>query len=207
MISVNLIPEDQQLRLARRDRIKLWTVAVTVAVTLSAVPALLDELRKDKVVQLQQCYDTVLAQWSGSRAELKSLTAQVEEARVRFERSSLLQSKRNWSGLIALTAKCIPDGCWLTSLRTDPAVPGPPTPPVSRPTSVDGKTAASPEPLVIDAPRRLRLTGYASAAAEPHAFVANLKATSVFSSVVLESTIAEPVLNGSYFRFDLLCEW
>jgi Tfp pilus assembly protein PilN len=207
MISVNLIPQDQQLRLARRERIKVWVVAVTAAVALPAVPTLLDELRKDEVVQLQQRYDAVLAQWKERRAELGSVTAQVAEARIRLERSSLLQSKRNWSGLIALTAKCIPDGCWLTSLRTDPAVPGPPRLLETRPTAVDGKTPAPPKPVVLEAPQSLRLTGYASRAAEPHLFVANLKATSVFSHVALENIVSESVRNGSYFRYDLLCEW
>ena len=152
-------------------------------------------------------YDAVLAQWNESRAELGSVTAQVEKARVRFERSSLLQSKRNWSGLIALTAKSIPDGCWLASLRTDPAVPGPPRLLVTHPTAVDGKTPAPPKPVVIEAPRRLRLTGYASRASEPHMFVANLKATSVFSNVELENMVSASVWNGTYFRYDLLCEW
>lgn len=207
MISVNLIPQDQQYRLARRDRIKVWAVAVTAAVALSAVPMLMDELRKDEVVQLQQRYDAVLAQWNESRAELGSITAKVEEARVRFERSSLLQSKRNWSGLIALIAKCIPDGCWLTSLRTDPAVPGPPRLLATHPTAVDGKNPAPPKPVVIEAPRSLRLTGYASRASEPHRIVANLKATSVFSNVELENMVSESVWNGTYFRYDLLCEW
>jgi Tfp pilus assembly protein PilN len=207
MISVNLIPQEQQLRQARRGRIKFWMMVVTVAVALTVVPVIMDELKKDEMDRFQKRYDTVLTQWNDRRTELGSIAEQVEEARVRYERSSLLQSKRNWSGLIALTAKCLPDGCWLTSLTTDPAVPGPPPPPVSRPVPVDGKKPEPPAPLVIDAPRKLRMTGYASAAAEPHAFVAQLKATSVFSRVVLENSVSESVLNGSYFRFDLLCEW
>jgi hypothetical protein len=63
------------------------------------------------------------------------------------------------------------------------------------------------EAVTIDAPRKMRLAGYATDAAEPHRFVANLKDTAIFSHIALERSQREPKLDGYYFFFELVCEW
>ena len=61
--------------------------------------------------------------------------------------------------------------------------------------------------VTIEAPRKLRIAGYAPVAAHPYDIVSSLKETDVFASVALERSEREPVLDGSYFRFELVCEW
>ena len=60
---------------------------------------------------------------------------------------------------------------------------------------------------MIDAPRKLEIVGYAPEAAQPHNFVSALKEKQVFSSVVLRGSQREPMLERSYYRFELVCHW
>ena len=61
--------------------------------------------------------------------------------------------------------------------------------------------------ITIDAPRRLKIAGYAPDSARPYLFVENLKRTDAFEAVRLDSSQREPVLDGSYYHFELVCEW
>ena len=61
--------------------------------------------------------------------------------------------------------------------------------------------------MIIEVPRKLKIVGYATTPAEPHAFVTALKDSGVFTNVALERLLREPMLDGFYFRFELDCEW
>ena len=138
------------------------------------------------------------------RTEVKTLTIQAEEARRRLERAVGLKSKRAWSGFFATLGRCMPTSCWLESMITDPASPA----------ANASRTAAAEPPktqdagsVQIDAPRKLKLVGFAPEAGDPHIFVGNLRNTKLFSKVTLESCQRDASLSGSYFRFELVCEW
>ena len=100
----------------------------------------------------------------------------------------------------------MPENCWLTSISTDP----------EKPLSIHKgrkKIASKKNPkkaaevVVIDAPRRLKIVGYAESASDPNEFVDRLNHTRVFHLVELERSQREPILDGSYYRFKLYCEW
>ena len=96
--------------------------------------------------------------------------------------------------------------CWLTSIATDPGAPTGAAS-KSRPSSDGDEEQDGSITVTIDAPRKMRLAGYATDAAEPYRFVANLKDTEVFSWIALERSQREAKLNGYYFLFELVCEW
>ena len=61
--------------------------------------------------------------------------------------------------------------------------------------------------MTIDAPRKLRLIGYALNDAQPMEFVTRLKDAQVFQRVTLERSLLETSEEAQRFRFELVCEW
>lgn len=205
---MNLIPKQLQLSRARSRRIKAWALPIAAAAMVLVVPVVIDKYRSVEAGRLRAENIQLQRQITGQRAELTDVTAQAHQALVQLQRAEALRSKRAWSAVLALVARRIPPGCWLTSIASDPAAPGQagarsPT----RRSRILEREQESVSSVTIDAPRKLRITGYATDAAEPHQFVTRLKQTAVFAYVGLEASHREPVLGGSYFRFELTCEW
>ncbi len=206
MISINLIPDTVRLAQARRRRLIGWSVSVAAAGALLAVAFGYDALERAKAARLHTENDQLQAELESMRAGLRDVIVQVEQGRIRLDRADALRSKRAWSAMFATIGRCMPVGCWLTSIATDPPKP-------SQGSTRAGRTRAGHTPqdgkvnVVIDAPRMLRILGYAAGAAEPHAFVAGLKQTEVFADVFLVHSRSEPVLDGTYFQFEIVCEW
>ncbi len=207
MTTVNFIPLARRIARTRRRHMKAWAVAATVAAAILAVPTVRQGMQRAEAAHLRTHYDQELAQLQALKIEVRAASDQATNARIRLERAANLRAKRNWSGMVALIAKCLPEGCWLTSLRTDPAAPGAAAASRRRTPLGNDKESDASKTVTIDAPRKLRIAGYAAAAAEPHAFVAELKNAGVFARVELEHVMREAVLDGSYFRFQLVCEW
>ncbi len=206
MISVNLIPWSLRVAQRRRLHIQRWAAAALIAGAMLCVPAMFDRVRQAEASELGLSNQRLQAQLVGLRRDVRSISAKAEQIQLQIERAETLRSKRSWSALISLIGQCMPDGSWSTSIATDP------------PTAPQGKSRSSSRPghkgdsgasttVVIEAPRRLRISGYASDAAEPLAFVTNLKSAGVFRDVSLESSRRGPVLDGSYFRFSVVCDW
>ncbi len=208
MAGMNLIPRPLQLARARSRRIKAWALPIAAAATVLVVPIVIDKYKSVEAARLFAENTQLQRQIAGQRAELTAVTAEANQALVQLQRAEALRSKRAWSAVLALVARRMPAGCWLTSIATDPAAPGQAgARPATRRTRTLEREHESGSSVTIDAPRKLRITGYATDAAEPHQFVTRLKQTAVFADVGLESSHREPVLGGSYFRFELTCEW
>ncbi len=214
MVGVNLIPKDLQLAQTVRRHLKWWTVAIVGAAVLLSAPLAMGWYRRAEASELRVQNDQFQEQLAQSRDDLKLVTAQASQAASRIERATALRSKRPWSRLMVMIGTYMPQGCWLTSIGTEPRTP--PAVGARRPPSPRASTAADPlspeswarrSALVIEAPRKLRIAGYATNAAEPLEFVTGLKASGVFNNVTLEHMSREPVLDGFYFRFELLCGW
>ena len=206
MIGVNLIPWSVQVAQRRRLHIQRWAAAALIAGALLCVPAMFDRVRQAEASELGLHNQRLQVQLADLRRDVRSISARAEQAQLQIKRAEALRSKRSWSALIALIGQCTSDGSWLTSIATDP------------PTAPHGGSRTSARPgsneksggstsIVIEAPRRLRISGYATDAVEPLTFVTNLKSAGVFRDVILESTRREPVLDGSYFRFSVVCDW
>ncbi len=213
MVGVNLIPQDLQLAQAVRRHLKWWTVAIVGAAVLVSAPLAMGWYLRAEASALGVQTDQLQGQLAQSRNDLKLITAQVSQAASRLERATALRSKRPWSRLLVMIGNYMPGGCWLTSIGTDPVTPPAVAARRSRdPRSAGGdarkpNSAGDRSTLIIEAPRKLRITGYATDAAEPLEFVTALKDSGVFGNVALERMRREPVLDGFYFRFELLCEW
>ena len=205
MVEVNLIPEVVRLTRARRRHITRWVISTVATGAVLAIAFGLDWLDRAEAGQLREESERLQVDLDRSRTVLRAITAQVEQLRLQSERARALQTKRAWSGLIALIGDCMPEGCWLTAIATDPARPaGGPV----RARSPDPRPDTAKEgAVIIDAPRKLEIVGYAPQAVQPYDFVSALKDTRVFSNTLLKRSQREPILDGSYYRFELVCEW
>lgn len=213
MVSVNLIPETVQTMHTRQRHLKLWGVMILASFGLLCIPWGMNWYQSARAEALRVESEGLQGRLKTTRTELRTHMTEANALLLQLQRAKALRSKRAWSGMIGLVGSCMPPGCWLTSLATDPETPTA----IGRmavnaafkrnPANGSDPKGADSATLTIEAPRKMRLVGYATDAAEPHMFVANLKDTEVFSRVALERSQREPVLDGYYFRFELICEW
>ena len=207
MVSVNLIPQDVQLDQMWRRHIRSWILLIVLAGGLLAAPLTIEWAQRAEASELRSLSEKLNADRAKNRRELNKLTSEASDLLLKLERANALRAKRTWSAIFATIDERMPDTCWLTSGATDPAAP--PSARVRRNVVRDRSPAEGEDPgvVVIEAPRKLRIAGHATNASEPHEFVTSLKQSGVFTAVALERFRLEPVLNGSYFRFELVCEW
>ncbi len=213
MVGVNLIPKTVQTMHTRQRHLKLWGVIILTSFGLLCIPLGMNWYQNARAKALRVENEDLQERLKATRTELRTRMTEASALLLQLQRAKALRSKRAWSGMIGLVGSCMPPGCWLTSLATDPETPtAMGRMAVSAPVKRDPANRSDPKgadsvTLTIEAPRKMRLAGYATDAAEPHVFVANLKHTEVFSRVALERSQREPVLDGYYFRFELICEW
>jgi len=221
MVKVNLIPESMQAAQARRRHLKWWAAFLALSAVAAGVPVGAHWMRHLRIDELRASSDDLQTDLAAARADLKSATAEANDAFQRIERAKALHSKRAWSDMLALIGSCLPKDCWLTALATDPDVPSaapparktpppaatPGTDPPASPLSKGGQRGFEPAVVIIDAPRKLRMTGEATDATQPLAFVTRLKESQVFRDVILERSLRENPEEDSHFRFELICEW
>jgi len=206
MVSVNLIPAATQAAHRQKRRLKVWGAMALVSAGLLAVPLAVNWYQSFRAAELTVENERLQQRLTTTRLELRALTTSANQLLQQLNRARALRAKRAWSGMIALVGANMPQGCWLKSIATDPGAPTGTGSKSGRASDGDiGRDGGM--TVTIDAPRKMRLTGYATDAAEPHRFVANLKNTQVFSRIALEHSRREPVLDDHYFLFELVCEW
>ncbi|UCE60106.1 MAG: hypothetical protein JSU63_22010 [Phycisphaerales bacterium] len=206
MAAVNLIPWDLQLAITRQRHIRRWVMSFAIAASLVLIAFGLDWVERARADNLAAEHKQLQTQANTVHAELKAVTAKSNQLLLQIERAKALRDKRAWSGVFALIGSCMPDDCWLISVATKPEKPELGSARVSA-RSRSTKEKEPQGPVTIDAPRKLIIEGYAPDDAKPLQFVDNLNLSGAFARVNLESTQVEPVLDGSYYRFELLCEW
>jgi Tfp pilus assembly protein PilN len=207
MIGVNLIPVTMQLRQTLRQRLWGWALcnaAVGVAVVL---PSALEWFNRAQADELRSRSLEVQEALSTAQAELRAVRDEADGLHLQLQRADALRSKRAWSGLLGLIAKNLPEGSWLTRLATDPASPHGASRGRPARAGPSGPQPDRPEVVTIEAPRKLRLVGFASTAGEPLTLVTNLKQTEVFSRVALEQSQLDRAHERAVFRFEVVCEW
>jgi len=206
MVAVNLVPTEIRVAVARRRHLRRWMIstAIAAAALLAAAGANWAQLARESELKAEN--ERVQEQLAVVRKEVELVTDRLASVSVQIDRADALRRKRPWSGMIMLIGSCMPDECWLTSVATNPERPAPQAAPQNAAKAAVGKETAG-RSVAIDAPRELVISGYAGETALPHTFVANLKATGIFETVKLESSQRESVLDGSYFRFQILCGW
>ena len=207
MKSVNLIPDALVRGGERRRRTRRWTTLGAAAIGLLMIPVTAESWRQAQAADLRGESRKLTTELTGLRDEAQSLSLESEDVFLQIERAKALRSKRAWSAMLNLLAETMPAGSWLTTVETDPPVPPANAPPTVEKTPKGTAPAAGPQTIMIEAPRRLRITGYAVDASEPLSFVTALNGTGVFQRVSLERSLREPVQQDSFFRFELICEW
>lgn len=213
MIRVNLMPRTLALAQARHRRVRRWSVSVALAVIALAVTLGRDWFHEARADELGVQAERLIADLAATRAELRAVTAEADQVLTQIHRADALRSKRAWSNILGMLGSCLPPTCWLTSISTDPPRPtGTPLNVAAPQGTASAGTAPGVAPdrkpvITIESPRKLRVAGYATDAAEPYAFVTSLKERAVFQEVTLVRSQREPVLDASYHRFEVLCEW
>ncbi len=207
MCSVNLLPAQLVAAHARRRHVRRWIVVCLAVLAVLSVPVGLEWYRVARAAELDVAYTRLNEERRSVEAELTEVSTTSRETFLQLERARALRSKRSWSGIIALLAATMPEGCWLVELATDPSAPLGQQVRKPAPAPKDAAPDHVIPTVTIEAPRKLRIVGFASNAGEPLAFVSRLKEAAVFTRVDLKRTQREPMADGFYFRFELVCEW
>ena len=205
MVRINLIPRAVRHAQQQRRHLKGWAAIASLSLTVALICLTLDWFEHARAVELHRQHDDLQVRLSVTGAELKEVAAEGDALFSQITRAKALQSKRAWSSMFTLIASCMPADGWLVSVATDPA-----TPASSQARSRKDEKATEPptqRAITIDAPRKLRIVGYAADAAQPHEIVTRLKESGIFARVSLEQAQREPMLDGSYYRFNMVCEW
>lgn len=202
---INLVPDSVRHRQRRRARIRTWSVVLTAATAALAMPVGWDWSRQAKAERLLKRDTELNDTRSMLRVEWESSKTEAQKTQSQIERADALRSKRAWSAMLSLIAREVPPNVWLTSVATDPTQPPKhTTKPRATAMPAAEQDAAS---ITIDAPGKIDIKGFAPRAEDPITLVSNLKASGAFHTVVLKRSFLEPVDDGSYFRFDIVCEW
>jgi Tfp pilus assembly protein PilN len=168
---------------------------------------LVDWARTGRIDQLHADRAVIQSQLDDMHQEVRRVGAESNRVRLQVERAEALRSKRAWSELLQCVVAVLPVGCWLQSVGTDPVRPigdGAPVRPGGTPEAAPVGAAKT---ITIDAPRKLRIVGFAESDVQPVEFVSALKSASLFSAVNHEKTRRELVGGSPWFRFELTCEW
>lgn len=209
MLAVELRPPEQTFRVTRARHTRRWAVAIAIALCPLALTLTVDwfqhadlRARLDEKTRAELQLVTV-------RERFKFATAEAEQLLAQIQRADALRAKRAWSDLLSLIGQAVPPNGWLTTISTEPAAPSgvstniiAPTPPTT-----DSTANVPKPPVMIESPRELRISGYAVAAAEPSDFVTGLRGSNIFTKVELIQVRQEPIHDGSYYKFDIVCKW
>jgi Tfp pilus assembly protein PilN len=205
-IDLNLIPEALLEAQTRRRHLRAWVVSIAPALGLLLIVAGLNWVRQARTDQAAAAAEALGVQLEQARAEVRSLTAAVNETSLRLKRAEALQSKRSWSGLMGLLAEARPEDVWFSTVTTDPPAPmGGAKAAVVRQAPA-GKPVEA-QPVTIDAPRKLLISGYSLSPTGPLSLVTNLKDENIFTRVALEKSMRGANEQESRFEFDIVVEW
>ncbi len=217
MIAVNLIPKQQTLTRRRRRHLTRWGIIIGTTGVVALVPLASGISAHARAASLSSELRTTQTRYNDVQAELITVTTSIAEVTNQIDAAAALRGKRSWTALIAMIGRVAPEDMWLTSLSTDPAMPG-----GSRATSgqmtlggsarTNVAPAASGQRVIIEAPRRLVIQGFSSRQQSILELMRGLKGTGVFDEVTLRSSVQEPSLRGvpvdfDLYRFELVCGW
>ncbi|MCP4591630.1 MAG: hypothetical protein GY842_12890 [bacterium] len=215
MIGVNLIPREVLVRHLVRQRSRRWGLVSVVLAALAVIPAVVEGRQRARGDSLKEEASTVQSRLEGLRAEVAGTAQAVLNRDAELARARALRTKRLWGGLLSQVESCTPERVWFTSLATDPAEPrgtGQRRAGANQRSrrAKSGKAQAEEAesgPVVLEAPTRLRLEGFALAHENLYDLMGRLKGSGSFTTVKLEQAAMEPMLKGHAVRFILLCEW
>ncbi len=218
MIGVNLIPSEVLIGHLAKRRIQRWAVTSALLAGAALVPVLMEGRQQAGFERLKLRASDTKAKLSVVRGQVATTAQAVADLDTELARARALRTKRSWSALLRLVGACLPEEVWLTSIATDP-----PQPSASGHVQVSRKggeksrkggaqnqgagDAAASGVVVLEAPTRIRLEGFALGHEVLYDLISGLKGSGSFSEVRLLRAGMEPVLQGHAVRFVLICEW
>jgi len=204
-MNINLIPEKVRNRHKRKMRIRNWAIVFLAATVVLAIPIGWDWSREAKANRLRHRQREQAATRTTMQADWERIKNEVSRTQAQIERADALRSKRAWSSMLALITQAVPEDAWLVTVATDPAMP--PIHTAKAAAASGAATQAEAASITIDAPSKINIVGYAAHAQDPITLVSSLKASGAFEDVTLTRSFLESMDDGSYFRFDIICEW
>ncbi len=208
MIAINLIPEQVVLAKRRRRRLRAWGCILLLSAAVCALPVSVEAARNRRVRSLRAERTHLLAGIEESRAELNRVRLDVQDLEAEAARADALRTKRPWATLFALLSENLPEEMWLMSVATDPATP--PRGDVDRtaePNQTGPDRDAEAEVVMLEAPRKLTLDGYAVDYLSLLSFMTDLNNCKAFHTVSLTRAVDEPAFDATAVRFKIRCEW
>jgi len=193
-----------------RRHLVRWSLTVVISVLALGIVWGLSLVQRAHAHDLITHQREVAQNLSRERQELETTKQEAKRVQIQLERARALQTKRSWSGIYGFLARTLPEGSWLTSVKTEPAQPLPGERKVQwkeKDGNEQKEAKAGPPTVTIEAPRKLVVTGYTPHAGDPHRFVTALKEEKVFPRVSLVKTSMERAHTGTFFAFELVCEW
>jgi Tfp pilus assembly protein PilN len=213
MIKVNLIPNSHRDAKARRARLRRWIAALSVygaivLIGLAASQASLAHNQGAVSAQLTRAADDI----QQSETTIKSLKADLKDARVLWDANHAVGNQPNWSILLAALGRSIGEdvvlrGCDLTSgdeasAPVQPVFGAPPIagapPSANAPAAVPEKAAA---PSAGGGHFTLKLAGFGTSQHAVSQFVLRLEQLGLFDRVRLVETRREPFLEADAIAF------
>lgn len=206
MIEINLIPKQILVIRSRQRRALRWLSSCGMAVAVLVGIAGIDWLNRAEAYKLTKRRDDLRGKQTEVRLQLDSLRTVSHEFQMQIERARALHAKRPWSGMLSMTAMHLSDAMWLTQFST---IPETPTARSSRARKKqdDGEETEEDPTVTIDAPRQLKLEGYAVNASDPTTLVAALQAESIFEDVKLVQSQRYEQKDDVRFKFEIICSW
>ena len=211
-LRINFIPARIQFAQARKEHLRAWAIGIAVVLLLDAVPVVMHWSAHHEAATRREQAAKLEDQLQDLRKDVQTTTTAAHEASLQLERANALRAKRSWSAMLGLVARSMPASCWLNTLATDPDAPSASaSAQPSSPAPNAGPNAIAVKPLArkvvaVEAPRKLRLIGYAINATDPLTFVTRLREQKAFDRIALERTMRGPGPDDP-FQFEIVCEW
>jgi Tfp pilus assembly protein PilN len=187
---------------------RAWGLIMLPVTALAVAPFVTELRRQSRAEKLAAELERVEDALRTLRRDVTATASAVQDVEMRIARARALRTKRSWSGLLGLLARCSPDEVWFTEVSS----------PADAPVAAKPARAASAtepvtdgQPLVqvvtLEAATRLQLTGYAVNHERLYDLMSRLKEAGVFTSVELVKAGMEPVFEGRAAKFVLACTW
>jgi Tfp pilus assembly protein PilN len=202
MLGVNLIPAPRQQMIARRRRLRRWTVGVIAYGVLlmigCAVCAAAMSAESDETSQALEKATRQIEELSHNSSKLRP---QLTEVETRLSVARLVGDQPDWSLLLTLVGECLDEDIVLSATKLEPAKNIAPAVPTTR----AAKTGSKNEPLVHDEVLTLNLQGLARSPAAVTQFVLRLERLRLFHQVTLLSSARQAVGSSETTAFRIEC--
>jgi len=208
MSRFNFIPSSVLAARAKRRHLQTWSTAIGGAICALMLPLILDWTNRARAAEMEAVSENLASELRQRHTEHREATSQAALLQGQIERAKALRSKRAWSAMLGLVGSCLPDSAWLTLIATDPPTPvggGPSGRTLGR--GKAGGESTNKQTVTIDAPRRLRIRGYAENHEEIYEFMRFLKDADAFNDVTLIRSGIEHPGKQPAVGFEVICEW